>query len=302
MLYRPPGVKRTFSRNRPYFFKPESESGPEVHTTVIDALNAIEESVKFLDCRSTLGDPDAGRRAYESGHITGALFLSLDDDLAATPGEGGRHPLPDPAALINRLRTLGINNADQVVVYDDAGGAYAARAWWCLRWLGHEAVAVLNGGLKAWPAPLTTEIIRPPAGDFSQRPSLTRSIDVATLSANLSAYQLIDARAQTRFDGDEEPIDPVAGHIPGARCRPFQDNLKENGTFRKGTELAKRFPTGENVVCYCGSGVTAAHNILAMRVAGLPEPLLYPGSWSEWIQSDERPVATAENPAGNDAG
>ncbi len=272
-----------------------------MHTTLIDALSAIEESVKFLDCRAALGDPEAGRRAFESGHIAGALYLSLDDDLAATPGDGGRHPLPEPVSLVNRLRALGINNADQVVVYDDAGGAFAARAWWCLRWLGHEAVAVLNGGLKAWPAPLTTEVIRPPAGDFSQRPALTRMLDVQTLSADLSAYQLIDARARPRFDGIEEPIDPVAGHIPGAICRPFQENLKENGTFRKGRELAKRFPAGDNVVCYCGSGVTAAHNILAMRVAGLSEPLLYPGSWSEWIRDGARPVGTAEN-HGNDAG
>ena len=264
-----------------------------MHTTIIDALTAIEQSVKFLDCRSTLGDPDAGRRAYESGHIAGALFLSLDDDLAASPGDGGRHPLPDPQDLVQRLRALGINDADQVVVYDDAGGAYAARAWWCLRWLGHEAVAVLDGGLKVWPAPLTTEVIRPPAGDFSQRPALTRSVDVASLAGDLGAYQLIDARAQARFDGLEEPIDPVAGHIPGAICRPFQDNLAPDGSFLAGDALRQRFPEGDNVVCYCGSGVTAAHNILAMRLAGLPEPLLYPGSWSEWIRDEERPLAPA---------
>jgi thiosulfate/3-mercaptopyruvate sulfurtransferase len=266
-----------------------------VYKTLIDALSAIEEPVKFLDCRSALGDPDAGRRAFESGHIAGAQFLSLDDDLAATPGDGGRHPLPAPEDLVNRLRALGIGDADQVVVYDDAGGAYAARAWWCLRWLGHEAVAVLDGGLNAWPAPLTTEVIRPEAGDFSQRPTLTRYLDADTLSADLSAYQIVDARAQARFDGLEEPIDPVAGHIPGAVCLPFQGNLKDNGTFESARKLAKRFPTGDNVVCYCGSGVTAAHNILAMRIAGLPEPLLYPGSWSEWIRDQARPVATAAN-------
>ena len=269
-----------------------------MHTTIIDSQTALDNSVKFLDCRSTLGDPDAGRRAFEAGHIAGALFLSLDDDLAATPGDGGRHPLPEPESLLNRLRALGINDEDQVVVYDDAGGAYAARAWWCLRWLGHEAVAVLDGGLKAWPAPLSTEVIRPPAGNFSQRPALTRSLDVTALTADLAAYQLIDARAQARFDGLEEPIDPVAGHIPGAICLPFQGNLKEDGTFRSATELAGRFPDGDNVVCYCGSGVTAAHNVLAMRIAGFDEPLLYPGSWSEWIRDDQRPVATADNETG----
>ncbi|TNF89754.1 MAG: sulfurtransferase [Gammaproteobacteria bacterium] len=269
-----------------------------MHTTIIDSQTVLDHSVKFLDCRSTLGDPDAGRRAFEAGHITGALFLSLDDDLAATPGDGGRHPLPEPESLISRLRALGINDEDQVVVYDDAGGAYAARAWWCLRWLGHEAVAVLDGGLNAWPAPLSTEVIRPPAGNFSRRPALTRSLDVTALTADLAAYQLIDARAQARFDGLEEPIDPVAGHIPGAICLPFQGNLKEDGTFRSGTELAARFPKGDNVVCYCGSGVTAAHNVLAMRIAGFDEPLLYPGSWSEWIRDDQRPVATADNETG----
>ena len=273
-----------------------------MHTTIIDALTALEENVKYLDCRSTLGDPDAGRRAFEAGHIAGAQFLSLDDDLAATPGDDGRHPLPAPESLINRLQALGISDSDQVVVYDDAGGAYAARAWWCLRWLGHEPVAVLNGGLKAWPAPLTTEVIRPPAGNFSQRPSLTRSLAVEQLTANSGDYSLIDARAQARFDGLEEPIDPVAGHIPGASCLPFQDNLADNGTFLSPEKLKKRFPEGANVVCYCGSGVTAAHNILAMRIAGLPEPILYPGSWSEWIVDPTRPVATAANPEGKAPG
>lgn len=269
-----------------------------MHTTIIDALSAVEESVKFLDCRSTLGDPEAGRRAFESGHIAGAQFLSLDDDLAATPGDAGRHPLPEPDSLINRMRALGINDSDQVIVYDDAGGAYAARAWWCLRWLGHEAVAVLDGGLKAWPAPLTTEVIRPPAGNFSQRPSLTRSLEVGELTAGSDSYQLIDARTQARFDGLEEPIDAVSGHIPGAICLPFQGNLADNGTFLNPGKLAKRFPAEDNVVCYCGSGVTAAHNILAMRIAGLPEPILYPGSWSEWITDANRPIATAADPEG----
>ncbi len=266
-----------------------------IYTTLIDALTAIEtaESVKFLDCRSSLADPDQGRRAFEAGHIAGACYLSLDDDLAAPAGDRGRHPLPEPDSLAARLRRMGISDDDQVVVYDDAGGAYAARAWWCLRWLGHDAVAVLDGGIKAWPVPQTMEIPSPADGNFSIRQTLTRTVDAQALIAEPDTYTLIDARTQIRFDGVEEPIDPVAGHIPGAICRPFQENLGENGRFRKPKALAGRFPSGDNVVCYCGSGVTAAHNILAMRVAGLAEPMLYPGSWSEWIRDESRIIATA---------
>jgi thiosulfate/3-mercaptopyruvate sulfurtransferase len=217
--------------------------------------------------------------------------LSLDEDLAEPPGDKGRHPLPDPDRLAARLRGLGISDNDQVAVYDDAGGAFAARAWWCLRWLGHEAVAVLDGGLKAWSAPLTDNLVSPDPGDFSIRPTLTRTIGVQELASSLADYSLIDARSQPRFDGREEPIDSIAGHIPGAQCRPFQANLNKDGKFVDPQTLAARFPANvEAVVCYCGSGVTAAHNILAMRVAGLQEPMLYPGSWSEWIRSEDRPT------------
>lgn len=279
----------------------EYKSDPDLpvtqHTTLIDALTAIElaESVKFLDCRASLADPDQGRRAFAAGHIAGAGYISLDDDLAAPPGDGGRHPLPDPERLAARLRWLGVNDDDQVVVYDDAGGAFAARAWWCLRWLGHQAVALLDGGLTAWPVPLTVETPSVVAGNFSIRPTLTRLVDTQALMDNADSYTLIDARTQARFDGAEEPIDPVAGHIPGAICRPFQENLNANGRFHKPRTLARRFPDAEAVVCYCGSGVTAAHNILAMRAAGLPEPMLYPGSWSEWIRDKSRPIATAKD-------
>ncbi|HEY5645696.1 MAG TPA: sulfurtransferase [Pseudomonadales bacterium] len=264
------------------------------YTTLIDPSTALAaaSSVKFLDCRASLADPAEGRRAYLGGHIATAGYLSLDDDLAAPPGAGGRHPLPDPAALAARLRELGISDDDQVVVYDDAGGAFAARAWWCLRWLGHEAVALLDGGLGAWPAPLTTDLPRPRPGNFSIRRPLTRIIDVAALAASIDALTLVDARAEPRFRGEQEPIDPIAGHIPGAVCRPFQGNLDADGRFRSPEALAQRFPRADEVVCYCGSGVTAAHNVLAMRHAGLPEPLLYPGSWSEWIRDETRPRAT----------
>jgi thiosulfate/3-mercaptopyruvate sulfurtransferase len=248
---------------------------------------------RIFDCRARLGDPAWGPSAYAEGHIPDALHLSLDDDLAAPPGAGGRHPLPDPSLLQAKFQSWGVNDDDQLVFYDDAGGAFAARAWWCARWLGHEAAAVLDGGMAAWKGPTSLAAfpeVRP--GNFSIRPALTRTIDARTLLNRLSEATLIDARSEPRFRGEEEPIDPVAGHIPGAVCLPFQGNLTEDGRFRSPAELTRRFQdVPQDVICYCGSGVTAAHNVLAMRVAGLPEPLLYPGSWSEWILDPERPRA-----------
>ena len=286
------------------------------YDTLIDAesLNKLlqRETVKLLDCRATLGDSAAGHRRFKEGHIPGARHLDLDRDLAAPPGAGGRHPLPDPQALAGKFQALGINDADQVVVYDDAGGAYAARAWWCLRWLGHGAVAVLDGGIPGWTGELSADEapihpgIHPGThpgthpGDFSIRATLTRTVDAATLLAHAEDFRLIDARSEARFAGAEEPIDPVAGHIPGARCLPFQGNLGSDGRFLPAAQLHDRFADlVEPIVCYCGSGVTAAHNILAMKVAGFPEPLLYPGSWSEWIRDPARPripAAPAQSP------
>lgn len=278
-------------------------------TTLINAADLTEckqshpGNVKILDCRGRLGDPDYAVKAYAAGHIPTAGYLSLDDDLAAAAGASGRHPLPDAGQLAARLAGLGMNAADQIVVYDDAGGAFAARAWWCVRWLGHEAVALLDGGIGAWPGDLSTTVADVETGNFRRRPSLTRTVDAANLVASISGgagegggpYSLIDARTRTRFDGVEEPIDPVAGHIPGAVCLPFQENLNAAGTFRTPAELRERFADcaagGADVVSYCGSGVTAAHNILALLVAGYPEPILYPGSWSEWIVDPARPRA-----------
>ena len=306
-------------------------------TTLINAADLREfkqshpKNVKILDCRGRLGDRDFGPRAYAAGHIPAAAYLSLDDDLAAPAGAAGRHPLPNAGQLAAHLAGLGINAADQIVVYDDAGGAFAARAWWCIRWLGHAAVALLDGGIGAWTGALSTATgalstatgalstatgalstaagalgtatADAEPGNFQQRPSLTRTVAAADLVAFInregvsadSVYTLIDARAQARFDGVEEPIDPVAGHIPGAHCLPFQENLDAAGAFRTPEELRERFAgcaQGDaNVVNYCGSGVTAAHNILAMLVAGYPEPALYPGSWSEWIVDPQRPRA-----------
>lgn len=257
-----------------------------------EAVAADPAAFRILDCRSRLGDRDYGPRAYAEGHLPGALYASLDDDFADPPGDRGRHPLPDRQHLCERFRAWGIDDDDQIVVYDDAGGAFAARAWWCARWLGHEAVAVLDGGIAAWPGPLSREIPVVKPGRFSIRPPLTREIDAATLQARLHEVTLVDARTLERFSGREEPIDPVAGHIPGAVCRPFQENLTPEGRFRRPAELAERFrDLPDEVVCYCGSGVTAAHNVLAMRIAGRPEPILYPGSWSEWIRDPSRPRA-----------
>lgn len=265
-----------------------------MHTTLIsaDTVSRAPDRFRILDCRARLGDPGFGPRAYAEGHLPGALYASLDDDFATPPGAGGRHPLPERERLAERFRSWGVNDDDQIVVYDDAGGAFAARAWWCARWLGHEAVAVLDGGFTAWTGPLSKAQPVVDRGNFSIRPPLTREVDAAGVAAGLHHATLVDARARARFEGIEEPVDPVAGHIPGAVCRPFQDNLDASGYFRPATELAERFSDlPDEVICYCGSGVTAAHNVLAMRIAGRPEPVLYPGSWSEWIQDPDRPRA-----------
>ncbi|MDH3640826.1 MAG: sulfurtransferase [Gammaproteobacteria bacterium] len=266
-----------------------------MYTSLISAPQLaaiIGQSVRILDCRARLGDAEFGSRAYAGGHISGAIRADLDRDLAAAPGVGGRHPLPDRETLAARAQSWGINDEDQVVVYDDASGAFAARAWWCLRWLGHEATALLDGGLGAWKQPLTADATTIVPGNFSIRACLTRTIDAATLADQLSEHELVDARTAERFNGEQEPIDPVAGHIPGASCLPFQDNLEANGQFKPASDLGARFAAlSDDVICYCGSGVSAAHNVLAMRIAGRAEPILYPGSWSEWIVDPARPRA-----------
>ncbi|MBM4203276.1 MAG: sulfurtransferase [Gammaproteobacteria bacterium] len=259
-----------------------------------DLLGAAS-AARIIDCRARLGDPGFGARVFAEGHIPGAVLGDLDRDFAAAPGNRGRHPLPDPNGLLERLRGWGINTTMQVVVYDDMGGMFAARAWWLLRWLGHDAVAVLNGGSPAWLAaglPLETQVANWSRGDFARRPALTREIDAAGLLNNSTASR-VDARAEERFAGRKEPIDHTAGHIPGAVCIPAAGNLDATQRFLSRNELAQRFNgLSRELICYCGSGVTAAHNILAMRIAGLDEPTLYPGSWSEWIEDKMRPIAT----------
>ncbi|MEZ5557159.1 MAG: sulfurtransferase [Pseudomonadales bacterium] len=267
-------------------------------TTLISAedLQSLGNDVIILDCRGRLGDPAFGPAAYAAGHLPGACYASLDDDFADAPGAGGRHPLPDPERLAARLRRWGVSDSDQVVAYDDAGGAFAARIWWCIRSLGHAAVAVLDGGIQAWPGPLSQDPAEPTPGSFSIRPPLTRTVSADDVQQRGAGVCLVDARSEARFRGEEEPIDPVAGHIPGAVCLPFQGNLGADGRFLPPDALAARFrDLPDSLICYCGSGVTAAHDVLALRIAGREEPALYPGSWSEWIRDPARPIATGDD-------
>ncbi|MDR0441521.1 MAG: sulfurtransferase [Candidatus Accumulibacter sp.] len=257
---------------------------------------------RIVDCRHRLTDTAHGERAYAEGHLPGAVFMCLDRDLSGpTNGKNGRHPLPDPAALAVRLGAAGISGRTQVVVYDDDGGMTAARLWWMLRWLGHDRVAVLDGGIGAWIGegrPLTSE---PPvlgSAKFEARVrDWTISADQVLGKLEKSEFFLIDARAPDRFRGENEGMDPVGGHIPGARNRFFRDNLDAAGKFLPAKKLRRQFlnllagSEPEQVVMYCGSGVTACHNLLAMELAGMPGARLYAGSWSEWCADPARPIA-----------
>ncbi|RTR06008.1 sulfurtransferase [Halomonas nitroreducens] len=251
-----------------------------------------------LDCRARLGDPDAGDRLWREGHVPGSLHLDLDRDLAAPAGAGGRHPLPEPAAFTAILQRLGIVPGRVVVVYDDQGGQLAAaRAWWMLAcWAGHPGVRVLDGGLRAWQdvggeLPLGREPAPRPS-DWT--PAYRDAVRVEADEVFSGRALKMDARSRERFRGEAEPVDPVAGHIPGAVCRPSADNLDERGRFKAPDVLEAELPQGEAVIAYCGSGVTACHDILAYAVAGRPLPRLYAGSWSEWIRDPARPVATGD--------
>lgn len=258
----------------------------------------------IIDCRFALDDPQYGKRSYEQAHIPGAVYLDLEADLSGPviPGQTGRHPLPQPQQLIQRLRTAGLNNDSEVVLYDDGPGAFAARAWWLLAWLGKRSgVYLLDGGLKAWCAaggPMSSEPAVVAPGNFEGTPDNSLLIDARQLLADLQqpGLTLLDARALPRFLGEQEPIDPVAGHIPGAQCVPFNGNLDEDGRFLSPQALEERFrplvatTSAERLVAYCGSGVTACHNLFALCLAGHPLAKLYAGSWSEWITDPQRPV------------
>jgi len=268
-------------------------------------LNTIASSgdVRIFDCRFNLADPESGYQAYCQGHIGGAVYVHLETDLSAprTPGDG-RHPLPGRDAMIETFARLGISGGDQVVAYDDAHGMIAARLWWMLRYLGHEAVAVLDGGLGAWTKcglPLEAEAVTPEAGRFIGAPAVDRLAALAELD---DGSELVDARDPVRYRGETEPLDPRAGHIPGARNHFFMNNLDSDGCFLSPEALRQAFKTtlgtlpSGGTVHYCGSGVSACHNILAQVHAGLGEPRLYCGSWSEWCADPRRPAAVGAEP------
>jgi thiosulfate/3-mercaptopyruvate sulfurtransferase len=257
-----------------------------------------------VDVRWVLGSPGAGRAAYDAGHLPGAVFLDLDTDLTAPEGPG-RHPLPSPDSFRERLEATGIGAGDEVVAYDDVGGWVAARLWWMLDDLGHEKVAILDGGLPAWLAggrPVTTDApAARPRGRLRLHDAWTRTIDRAAVAAGLGEFVLLDARAGPRYRGEVEPIDRVPGHIPTALLAPTAGNLGPDGRLLGPETLAARFrqlgaaAPGAVVVSSCGSGVSACLNNLAMRVAGLPDPLLYPGSYSDWTTAG-LPIAVGDEP------
>ena len=272
-------------------------------TTQELAARLNDSNIVICDCRHDLMDLQKGRRAYEAGHIPGAHFLHLDENLSGKKtGQNGRHPLPDVTAFAKKMGSIGIDATKQVIAYDDAGGAYAARLWWLLRWLGHDNVAVLDGGINKWQVenrPLGREVPRAHATIFSPKQQSGVTVDVKDMLANLksSAATVVDARAPERYRGEVEPIDPVGGHIPGALNRVFKNNLNADGTFKASDLLREEFAAllgatkPAQVINQCGSGVTACHNLFAMELAGLTGAKLYPGSWSEWCADPARPVA-----------
>jgi len=284
---------------------------PLIDARELERLRSSADVV-IVDVRHDLAQPRAGRDAYAAGHIPGAFFLHLDDDLSGPrrADDGafrGRHPLPGREAFARTLAALGLGDGTLLVAYDEADGMYASRLWWMSLWIGHARAAVLDGGLRAWREaglPLSTDVPRARPGTLTLRDALVETIDAAEIERALgtSRLRVIDARAAERYRGDVEPLDAKAGHIPGAVNRPFKANVTAEGRFRPGPELAREMQplvahaAPRDVVSQCGSGVTACHNILAMAVAGLPLPRLYAGSWSEWSSSPHRPVATGGAP------
>ncbi|GAA3530057.1 sulfurtransferase [Amycolatopsis ultiminotia] len=275
---------------------------PLISPTGLAAFPADRRPV-VLDVRWRLGGPP-GAESYREGHLPGAVFVDLDTALAAPPGEGGRHPLPEPADLQRALRDAGVRAGWPVVVYDDADGSVAARAWWLLRWAGHAEVAVLDGGYAAWQAedrPVTAEVPSPEPGDIEVRPGGMPVLTAEDAAALAHDGVLFDARAHQRYTGETEPVDPRAGHIPGAVNAPSSGHVGADGRWRSPVELAERFaelgldadtPAG----AYCGSGVTASSVVLALEVAGHPKPAaLYAGSWSHWSRDPHRPAATGSD-------
>ena len=280
-------------------------------TTLIQAdelaalLRDSPSSVLVCDCSFDLANTAAGEQAFLAGHVPGAVYLNLDQALSGTKtGLNGRHPLPQLEDFVKRMAELGAGKETQIVAYDSSGSMYAARLWWLMRWAGHQAAAVLDGGLPAWRA-AGLELETGPAqprkpGTLGAGPTLVKTVDHAQVRANIDAPArlVIDARAPDRFRGENETLDAIGGHIPGARNRLFRDNLGPDGRFKPAEQLKAEWsaltggrPAGE-LINQCGSGVTACHNLLALEVAGLPGAALYPGSWSEWSSLPGSPIAT----------
>ena len=276
------------------------------HSTIISAadLKLNFDSVYLFDCRADLVNDRYGFEAFNRGRIPGAKFVDLNRDLSGEPGARGRHPLPGRNTWLETVRNLGIKNNDQIVAYDDVGGMYAARFWWMMRWLGHENVALLDGGIQQWEGKLESgeNPARTTKSYYSSSKMLTKLIEINELTELIqnessTVVNLVDARPRERFAGLKEPIDKTAGHIPGAFCLPFQENLDPNLRFKRAEKLRARFEEfcGDRIlegICYCGSGVSACHNILAANIAELGELTLFAGSWSEWIEDSSRPIET----------
>ena len=257
----------------------------------------------IFDCRYSIAEPELGHQEYREGHIPGALYVSLENELTGRiiPGETGRHPLPEVDDIVEKLSAWGVNQNTQAIIYDHSSGAFAARLWWLLNWLGHDKAAIVNGGWNAWVKEVGQVEVKENIGKPGKFiPSLRDDLAVNAQfvdSIRLDpGYLLLDSRSPERFHGIEETIDPVAGHIPGAVSAPYQDNLTEDDMFLNKIELKARFQkllgetSPENTIFYCGSGVSAIHNIIAMRMAGYEVAKLYPGSWSEWITDPSRPI------------
>jgi thiosulfate/3-mercaptopyruvate sulfurtransferase len=268
-----------------------------MHTTLVSTQQLADhlKEWRIFDCRHDLMKHELGEQQYREGHIPGALFASMERDLSGPKtGKNGRHPLPHFDSFVRWLGTQGLRHSDQVVCYDAANGSSAARLWWMLRWAGHKTVAVLDGGIAKWVKegrPVDAKAPRFEATSYPGKKSLP-TLDASSLSASLASLHLVDARAPARWRGEQEPIDPVAGRIPGAKNRFNMDNVNADGTFKSPSQLKAEFEKvlqGRESVHYCGSGVAACHNLLAMEVAGVPGGKLYPGSWSEWIADPSRP-------------
>ena len=269
-------------------------------TLVSTAELAANPRWRIFDCRHDLATPTLGEEQYREAHLPGALFAHLDHDLSAPKtGRNGRHPLPQAEVFASWLGKSGLKPSDQVVCYDAGNGAMAARLWWMLRWIGHDAVAVLDGGMAKWLAekrPVTAEVPRFAPSRYSLNREPQGHMSVSDVEKHHKKMLLLDARAPARYRGDQEPIDPVAGRIPGARNRFNMDNVSPQGTFKSAGELRREFQAvlgdraPSEAVHYCGSGVAACHNLLAMEVAGLSGGRLFAGSWSEWSADPERPV------------